>query len=218
MQFGALRVVNDDLVKPRAGFGTHPHRHAEIFSYVLEGQLSHQDSMGSRESLSRGAVQYMSAGRGVLHSEMNDHGEVCRFIQVWITPDRAAPTYGTPKYGSAHYTKQDRHNKLLHILSGTGLSPAWSNVNSSGVTQLHQDSNVFVSESDAGQEYELELAARRQAYVLCMEGSLQVNGDQLQMRDAAAVKAADDAPSLLTLSTGSTGSHFMIIEMAKSDD
>lgn len=102
--------------------------------------------------------------------EMNDHDESCRFIQVWIMPNKSAPGYGTPKYGSTRYTKEDRHNQLLNILSGTGLSPAWPRVSSKGVIQLHQDGNVFVSESDAGQEYELQLAARRQAYILCMEG------------------------------------------------
>uniref|UniRef100_A0A383VZA5 Pirin N-terminal domain-containing protein n=1 Tax=Tetradesmus obliquus TaxID=3088 RepID=A0A383VZA5_TETOB len=218
MQFGALRVMNDDLVKPRAGFGRHPHRHAEIFSYILEGSLSHADSMGSKESLPRGCVQYMSAGRGVTHSEMNDHDETCRFIQVWFTPDSKAPGYGSPKYGSSCYTKADRHNQLLHMLSGTGPSPAWPAVNSSkDPIQLYQDGNVFVSESDAGSAYELQLAARRQAYILCMEGSMSVNDGQLQARDAAKVKGGEDGATLLKLSTAE-GAHFMLIEMAKSDD
>ncbi|KAF6258903.1 RmlC-like cupin [Scenedesmus sp. NREL 46B-D3] len=218
MHFGALRVMNDDLVKPRAGFGRHPHRHAEIFSYILQGNLSHADSMGSSEALPRGCVQYMSAGRGVTHSEMNDHDETCRFIQVWLTPDTTAPGYGEPKYGSTRYTKADRHNQLLHMLSGTGPSPAWHSVNGGmAPIRLHQDGNVFVSESDAGAAYELQLAARRQAYILCMEGSMRVNSDQLQARDAAKLKGADDSATLLKLSTAE-GAHFMVIEMAKSDD
>eukprot|EP00882_Tetradesmus_deserticola_P011996 GHRQ01012696.1.p1 GENE.GHRQ01012696.1~~GHRQ01012696.1.p1 ORF type:complete len:263 (+),score=79.74 GHRQ01012696.1:539-1327(+) len=218
MQFGALRVVNDDLVKPKAGFGRHPHRHAEIFSYILDGHLSHADSMGTKEALPRGCVQYMSAGRGVTHSEMNDHDETCRFIQVWLTPDTKAPGYGEPKYGSTRYVKADRHNQLLHMLSGTGTSPAWRNVNrSKAPIQLHQDANVFVSESDAGAAYELQLAARRQAYILCMEGSMRVNDNELQTRSAAKVKGADGSATLLQLSTAE-GAHFMVIEMAKSDD
>jgi redox-sensitive bicupin YhaK (pirin superfamily) len=104
--------------------------------------------------------------------EMNDHDETCRFIQVWLTPDTKAPGYGQPKYGSTHYTKADRHNQLLHMLSGTGPTPAWPAVNSSKAPiQLYQDGNVFVSESDAGVAYELQLAAQRQAYILCMEGA-----------------------------------------------
>lgn len=107
-----------------------------------------------------------------LTQEMNDHDETCRFIQVWLTPDSKAPGYGSPKYGSSCYTKADRHNQLLHMLSGTGPSPAWPAVNSSkDPIQLYQDGNVFVSESDAGSAYELQLAARRQAYILCMEGA-----------------------------------------------
>eukprot|EP00953_Heterococcus_sp_UTEX-ZZ885_P003129 2214-Heterococcus_DN1.PRE.8 len=89
MNFGALRVVNDDLVTAREGFGAHPHRDMEIFSYIVDGELTHADSKGNRESLGRGAVQYMSAGTGVHHSEMNAHPtDTCRFLQVWITPHR----------------------------------------------------------------------------------------------------------------------------------
>lgn len=82
-QFGVLRVINDDLVAPKEGFGTHPHRDMEIFSYVLDGELTHRDSMGSSESLYRGSVQYMSAGTGVRHSEFNTGDTRSRFLQVW---------------------------------------------------------------------------------------------------------------------------------------
>eukprot|EP00879_Flechtneria_rotunda_P001327 GHRR01001477.1.p1 GENE.GHRR01001477.1~~GHRR01001477.1.p1 ORF type:complete len:215 (+),score=56.36 GHRR01001477.1:905-1549(+) len=214
MNFGALRVVNDDLVKPHAGFGAHPHRDAEIFSYVLNGQLTHQDSMGSRESLPRGCVQYMSAGTGVSHSEMNDHDETCRFLQVWIMPDKRGHK---PNYGSSQYEPTDRHNKLLQVLSGTSAAPSWPSIHRNGCISLHQDANVFVSESDAGKEYELELGPKRQAYLLCMEGSMQVNDEKLQMRDAAAVKSDDRRSTLVKLAT-QQGAHFMVIELAQSDD
>jgi redox-sensitive bicupin YhaK (pirin superfamily) len=147
------------------------------------------------------AVEVSAAGYGVAESdvaaaallllllalqEMNDHDETCRFIQVWLTPDTKAPGYGAPKYGSTLYTKADRHNQLLHMLSGTGPSPAWPAVNSSKAPiQLYQDGNVFVSESDAGVAYELQLAAQRQAYILCMEGALSGQADLVCM---AAVK------------------------------
>lgn len=77
-------MVNDDLVKGHAGFGTHQHRDAEIFSYIVNGQLTHKDSMGNKEALARGGVQYLSAGSGIAHSEMNDDSQTCRFLQVWI--------------------------------------------------------------------------------------------------------------------------------------
>lgn len=211
MNFGALRVVNDDLVKGHAGFGKHPHRDAEIFTYVLEGKLTHADSMGNRESLSRGSVQYMSAGTGVTHSEMNDHDETCRFIQTWILPDERGHT---PQYGSSTYDKADRHNRLLHILGGTGPAPAWPGLHSREAIRLNQDANVAVSESDAGQQFELQLGPSRQAYLLCMEGALTANGQELAERDAAEVVGDASSPTRVDLRALDAGSHFMVIEMA----
>ncbi|GIM07422.1 hypothetical protein Vretimale_11516 [Volvox reticuliferus] len=165
--FGVLRVLNDDLVKAGAGFGAHPHRDAEIFSYVVAGQLSHADSMGNKEALPRGCVQYMSAGTGVVHSEMNEGSETCRFLQLWITPDRRGHK---PQYGSSVYDKADRHNRLLQILGGTGASPAWPKTAKPQSIHLHQDANVFVSESDPLTRFELSLGPKRQAYMVCIEG------------------------------------------------
>jgi redox-sensitive bicupin YhaK (pirin superfamily) len=98
---------------------------------------------------------------------MNEHEQRCRFLQVWMTPDRRGHT---PQYGSSAYAPADRHNQLLHVLSGVGPAPAWQRVNSKGAIQLHADANVFVSENDAGVSYQLELGPSRQAYLVCMEG------------------------------------------------
>jgi len=98
---------------------------------------------------------------------MNDHAETCRFMQVWIMPDRRGHT---PQYGSSTYEPADRHNKLLQVLQGTGQAPAWPNIHSKQCIKLHQDANIFVSESDAGFQYELQLGAERQVYLVCMEG------------------------------------------------
>ena len=87
MGFGALRVLNDDLVRPGTGFETHPHRDMEIISYVVQGELTHGDSMGNRQTLKRGQIQYMSAGTGVWHSEHNLGEDTLRFLQIWIYPD-----------------------------------------------------------------------------------------------------------------------------------
>lgn len=100
--------------------------------------------------------------------EMNEHDQRCRFLQVWLTPDRRGHT---PQYGSSTYTKADRHNQLLHVLSGVGPAPAWQGVNRRGCIALHADANVFVSENDAGVQHQLELGASRQAYLVCMEGA-----------------------------------------------
>ena len=96
--FGVLRVMNDDLVQPSRGFGSHPHRNAEICTYVVEGELTHKDSMGTKETITRGAIQFMTAGSGIVHSEHNLHEEKpLRFIQMWITPkrDNLKPNYGS---------------------------------------------------------------------------------------------------------------------------
>ncbi|KAG2483008.1 hypothetical protein HYH03_018088 [Edaphochlamys debaryana] len=212
--FGALRVLNDDLVQPRAGFGTHPHRDAEIFSYVVDGELSHADSMGNREALPRGCVQYMSAGTGVTHSEMNDGDAVCRFLQIWLTPDRRGHK---PQYGSSRYSKADRHNRLLQILGGTSTPPQWAGSHCPDTVKVNQDAHVYVSEADAGTTYDLSLGAGRRAYLACIEGDLTVNGVALATRDGARLRGAEGAggaPAPLTLTAGDKGAHFMLIEMA----
>jgi redox-sensitive bicupin YhaK (pirin superfamily) len=99
---------------------------------------------------------------------MNVHEQRCRFLQVWLTPDRKGHR---PQYGSTSYDKADRHNQLLHVLSGVGPSPAWQKVNSRDCIQLHADANMFVSENDAGISYDLQLAPGRQAYLVCAEGT-----------------------------------------------
>ena len=86
LDFGVLRVMNDDLVQPKRGFGTHPHQNAEIVTYVVNGELTHEDSMGTSESLGRGSIQFMSAGSGIEHSETNAGDKPLRFIQTWIKP------------------------------------------------------------------------------------------------------------------------------------
>ncbi|EFJ46541.1 hypothetical protein VOLCADRAFT_105456 [Volvox carteri f. nagariensis] len=222
--FGVLRVLNDDLVKAGAGFGAHPHRDAEIFSYVVSGQLSHADSMGNKEALPRGCVQYMSAGTGVVHSirglqftceEMNEGSETCRFLQLWITPDRRGHD---PQYGSSTYGKSDRHNRLLQILGGTGSPPAWPHTVNLQSIRLHQDANIFVSESDPGTRFDVSLGPNRQAYLICIEGGLHANDVQLDARDGARIVGSESGPSPLTLEAGALGAHFLVVEMAKSAD
>lgn len=230
-QWGVLRVLNDDLVKPQAGFGAHGHRDAEIFSYVLEGELTHQDSMANKEALARGAIQYMSAGRGVRHSEMNDHPtDTVRLLQVWLLPEAKGLT---PQYGSRTFSKAQRHNKLLQLLGGTGAAapPGWTSSASSpaaaaadggdgngDLIRLQTDANVFAVEADAGWRADLLLPPRRQVYLVAAEGDgAIINGTRLAERDAAAITGADDAPTRLQLQfAGDNGAHLLLIEMAKA--
>jgi redox-sensitive bicupin YhaK (pirin superfamily) len=131
-------------------------------------------------------------------------------MQVWISPDQRGHT---PQYGSSKFTKEDRHNVLRHILGGSAKPPKWTADQApTASVKLHQDCNVFVSESDAGKEFDISLGQGRQAYMLCMEGSLKVNDVELLQRDAAEAVAGEKVLPM-KLSAGPKGSHFMIIEM-----
>ena len=115
MKFGALRVLNDDIINPQTGFDTHPHQNMEIISYIVNGEITHKDSMGNSETLQRGEVQYLSAGEGIFHSEYNRHKtKDLRLLQIWILP----PKNDLPRlYGSYKFKEEERKNKLLNQLN-----------------------------------------------------------------------------------------------------
>jgi len=186
--FGALHVLNDDLVAPQNGFGFHPHRDQEIFSYILEGELSHEDNKGNKETLGRGAVQFMSAGTGVYHQEMNHHKKQrCRFLQTWIYPNRRNLDV---QYGSHRFQEKDRQNQLCHVISGeikSGDGQYVGNGKEAAPIALHQDVNVFVSELEYGKSVDFELKAGRQLYLVCPEGTVRVN-DEVDLETRAAVR------------------------------
>jgi redox-sensitive bicupin YhaK (pirin superfamily) len=197
MHFGALRVMNDDIVQPLSGFTTHPHKNMEIFSYVLDGELTHGDSMGNVETLQRGDVQYMSAGSGVFHSEMNNHPQKpLRFIQTWILPDENGLK---PQYGSKKFVLEDRLNKWLHLLGDK---------NSNAHIRFNQDANVYVSELDAGRMLKVELDDNRQAYLKVMEGSIKIGDMEFAHGDAAEITGDAEILAL-------KNSHVMLIEMSE---
>lgn len=198
MKFGVLRVVNDDLIQSGTGFDTHPHRDMEIVSYVVDGALTHADSMGHKNTLTRGHVQYMSAGTGVYHSEYNYSDTLARFLQVWIVPDKKGHT---PNYGDYKFDWDDRRNKWLHIVSGQ---------ENDAKIKIHQDANIFVLELDADRETEFPVETGRQAYLIQIEGTSLVNNISLGMRDA--MEITEEAISL----KASEKSHFILIEMKKS--
>lgn len=193
MQFGALRVVNDDRFDPKNGFGTHPHKDMEIISYVVGGVLTHQDSMGNRRELTRGQVQYMSAGTGVTHSEYNLTDQPLRFLQIWILPDRAGHT---PNYGDYQFPWDARENQWLRIVSGKG---------GGAEVEIHQDMDISVLSLSAGQEMNYTLRQGRQAYLIQIEGGGTINNIPLSACDAAEIteeqtislRAADDAHYIL---------------------
>lgn len=199
MHFGVLRVLNDDIVHPDKGFGMHEHHDMEIISYIVNGEITHKDSMGNERTLKRGEVQYMSAGTGVFHSEYNlDKERDLRLLQIWILPPKKGLT---PIYGEVLYTKEERHNKLLNIVS---------NKDGDAKTKIHQDVNFYVCELDEGKSVEYDLGEHRQIYFVQIEGFLSLNGTMLT--DSDAMEIVDErALSITALSP----SHFLFIEMAK---
>ncbi|MDR3136302.1 MAG: pirin family protein [Coriobacteriales bacterium] len=200
INFGVLRVWNDDIVLPGTGFGTHPHENMEIISYVLEGELSHADSMGNEQALERGQVQYMSAGTGVLHSEYN-HGDVpLRFFQIWILADKSGYP---PNYGDYRFVWEDRINKWMPVAT-------WQeNTSSPAPIKIHQDVNVYASLITQDKSLLFEVATGRQAYMVVAEGKARVNGIGLHMRDAIEITEEDVVVEALE------DAHVVVIEMAK---
>jgi redox-sensitive bicupin YhaK (pirin superfamily) len=201
--FGVLRVLNDDDVRAYSGFDKHPHRHMEIVSYVVSGELTHWDSATDVEdTLQRGHVQTVTAGRGVWHSEMNNHGENTRFLQIWILP----PAGNLPvRYENRKFDASDRLNKLLHIVGNPANRDAVP-------LHLNQDVNFYVSEmTDADARVSFSLETGRQAYVNNFEGSVDIDGiASLGERDSLEIVG----PAELTFSLTDKQAHFIIIEMA----
>jgi quercetin 2,3-dioxygenase len=178
MGFRALRVINEDRVKPGEGFGTHGHRDMEILSYVLSGALAHKDSTGGGGVLRPGEVQRMSAGTGVRHSEFNgSQEEEVHFLQIWILPDRPGHP---PSYEQRAYPEVERRGRLRLVASPDGAE---------GSTTLHQDARVFATLLGRGARVEHALAPGRHAWVQVARGQIEVNGVPLRAGDGAALSA-----------------------------
>jgi len=173
VEFGPLRVLNEDRVTGGQGFGTHGHRNMEIISYVLEGELSHQDSMGTRSTIRPGDVQRMSAGTGVRHSEFNGSPtNKVHFLQIWIQPNVSEIP---PSYEEKRFEDADKRGRLRLIASSNGAD---------GSVLVHQDVRVFSGLFDGAESARLEIAANRRAYVHVARGAVHVNGIELTAGDA----------------------------------
>ena len=180
MGVGPLRVINEDRVQPGAGFGTHGHRDMEIISYVLEGELAHQDSMGNGSVIRPGDVQLMSAGTGVQHSEFNGSKErPVHFLQIWIQPQYQGIV---PGYEEQRFTTQDKRGRLRLIASPDRAQ---------GSVLIHQDARVYAGLFTGEEHAQLPLSPQRQAYVQVARGSLSANGEPLATGDALKVTQAD---------------------------
>ena len=176
MGFRALRVINEDRVKPESGFGTHSHQDMEIVSYVLDGELAHKDSMGTGSVIRPGDIQRMSAGTGVTHSEWNhSKTEYVHFLQIWILPQRRGIA---PGYEQKTIPEGETQNRLRVVASADGRE---------GSVTIHQDAAIYVAKIDAGREVAKEIGAGRHAWVQVARGDVEVNGTHLAAGDGAAV-------------------------------
>ena len=175
MGYRSLRVINDDLVMPGQGFGTHPHHDMEIITYVLSGALAHKDSMGNGRVIRPGELQYMAAGTGIDHSEFNPaKDEAVHFLQIWIQPDRKGVT---PRY--AERSLKEAAAGKLHLLT--------SKAGRDGSIAIHQDADLWLARLNAAQSVTHKLAAGRNAWLHVAEGEVTLNGKGLSGGDAAAV-------------------------------
>jgi redox-sensitive bicupin YhaK (pirin superfamily) len=173
IQFGALRVFNDDVVQPGKGFPTHPHEEMEIVTVVLAGEMTHEDSMGNRAVIKAGDVQRMSAGTGLTHSEFNLADSPVHFYQIWIFPDesRLKPSYDQKTFGSTQWK-----NRLLPVASGQGIPDT---------VTFHTDATIYRAALDAGTEVVSEQTAGRRLFAYVTTGRLDVNGVTLGASDQA---------------------------------
>ncbi|HXD42103.1 MAG TPA: pirin family protein [Ramlibacter sp.] len=187
MGFGNLRVINEDRIAPGTGFGKHGHRDMEIISYVLSGELAHQDTLGNIKGIPPGDVQRMSAGTGVQHSEFNHaQDQTTHFLQIWIQPNE---TGIAPGYEQKTFSESSKRGRLQLVASPDGAA---------GSVLIHANARMYAGLFDGAESFSLPLAATRKAYVHVIRGELEVNGKRLSAGDAAKL----ERETQLTLSAG----------------
>lgn len=198
MQFGALRVLNDDTVEAGKGFGTHPHDNMEIISIPLEGDLEHRDSMGNVSVIRHGDIQVMSAGTGIFHSEFNkNQDQEVKFLQIWIFPNKKNVT---PRYGQITLDPDDRHNKLQQIIS--------PDMDDAGLW-IYQNAWFHIGKFDKGLTADYKIKVKGNGvYAFVLSGDLTINNHQLKSRDGFGIRDTDN----LTISSD-TDSEFLLMEV-----
>jgi quercetin 2,3-dioxygenase len=198
MGWGNLRVINEDRVAPGMGFGKHGHRDMEIISYVLSGELAHQDSMGNIKGIPPGDVQRMSAGTGVMHSEFNHaEGQTTHFLQIWIEPN---VTGIAPSYEQKTIPAGQKRGALRLVASPDGAQ---------GSVTIHADAALYAGLFDGSETATLVLKATRKGYVHLVRGTLEVNGQRLSSGDAALL----ENESRIVLANG-TDAEVLVFDLA----
>lgn len=194
MGFGPLRVINDDRIAAGRGFGMHPHRDMEIITVMVEGQLNHRDSMGHAEVLRAGEVQRMSAGTGVVHSEINEGATACRLLQIWIEPSSAgiAPAY---------------EQKPFAI--GPGWTPLLDPNQSDGAMAIHRPVRLWRAQPDAGQTLSLAIGSGSHGWIQLIDGAGEADGQALQQGDGLGFAAG----TLASFTAATTGADLLLFEL-----
>ena len=201
VHWGPLRVINEDRVAAGRGFGKHGHRDMEIISYVLEGALAHEDSMGTAKAIVPGEVQRMSAGTGVMHSEFNHSAtDTTHFLQIWIIP---AKTGVTPSYEQKTFPDAEKRGRLRLVVSPDGAD---------GSVTIHQDARMYAGLFDGDESATHALAPGRLGYVHLARGAATVNGHALQAGDALLLA---DEPAI-TIGRGQ-GAELLVFDLPKLD-
>ncbi len=180
MGHGALRVWNDDEIAPNTGFPAHPHANMEIITYVREGAITHQDSLGNTGRTEAGDVQVMSAGTGIRHSEYNLEPNTTKIFQIWIQPAAAG---GQPTWGSKPFPKADRSGRLVTIASGLSEDK--------DALPIRANARVLATTLKAGDSAEYASGKARNLYLVPAAGAIEVNGVRINARDGAAIRGED---------------------------
>jgi redox-sensitive bicupin YhaK (pirin superfamily) len=197
MGFRDLRVINEDYIEPAQGFPTHGHRDMEIITYVIDGELSHRDSMGNGETIRPHEVQRMTAGTGVLHSEYSSPTDKTHLLQIWILPEKQNLQ---PGYEQKVFPAEEKKGRLRLVASKGG---------DDGSVHINQDVKLYASILSSGEEATHALADGRHAWVQLISGSLTVNGEQLNPGDGAAI--SDEAE--LNLKAGEDKTEFLLFDL-----
>jgi len=176
MAWGNLRVWNDDAIAPKSGFPPHPHSDMEIITYVREGAITHQDSLGNKGRTEAGDVQVMSAGSGITHAEYNLEDETTRLFQIWIVPSKRG---GDPSWGARPFPKGDRSGRFVTLASGFAEDGE--------ALPIRTEARVVGATLKAGETAEYALGAERHAYLVPATGRIEINGVAANARDGVAI-------------------------------
>jgi redox-sensitive bicupin YhaK (pirin superfamily) len=210
MNFGPLRVFNDDVVAPAGGFPFHSHREMEIITYIIEGALEHRDDMGNVGVIRPGEIQRMSAGTGVRHSEYNpSKKDPVHLLQLWIMP---SVQHLQPSWEQKSFSLADRSGKLLPIAVSAGSNGSPRGNSAEGTVQIHQDAKIYTSLLAPGQSTTHQLAQGRRAYIFVIGGKLKLNGETLGPGDQARVTSEQEL-QLSTAPESRAAADFLLLDL-----